>query len=197
MGVAEHPCRDCLVRLGLAHSLMGSHGGADEEAVGGVGQQGLARRLVVGCAGKAGPDVEFGRPDGIRVVDLNTAAIRTSQPPASAGSRPDASSRRQCAAGRSACRMTSGSSATSNTIDRAQRLSPCLNVTVLLAIARPRCSGSTSMSSGSCGDPARAKTLCSVLTVLPSWPTSAATIDCASNWPPNTTGAPVSTLWAR
>ncbi len=48
--------------------------------------------------------------------------------------------------------------------------SPWLIVTVLLAIARPLCTRSTAISTGWSGDAARANTMCSVLTVLASWP---------------------------
>ena len=77
--------------------------------------------------------------------------------------------------------MTSVSSTVSSTRDRAHTRSPWPIVTVLLDSARPLCMRSTVMSNGWSGTAPRAKTVCSVLTDLPSCPCSAATTVCASN----------------
>ncbi len=93
--------------------------------------------------------------------------------------------------------MKSGSSALRSTSERVHSRSPWLIVTALLAKARPACMRSTVISTGASGEPPRAKTVCTVLTRLPSWPARPATIDCASSWPPKITPWPDSALAAR
>ena len=83
------------------------------------------------------------------------------------------------------------SSATSiSTDERVMSRSPWVMVTVLLANDRPACMRSTAISRSASGRPARGKTVWIVFTVMASLPRKAATIDCASSWPPNTTPCP-------
>ena len=70
-GVAEHAGREGHVRLGLADAGVGTHGGADQEAVGRVGDECLIGGGIVGCAGEAHPGVELGRADQLGIADVD------------------------------------------------------------------------------------------------------------------------------
>ena len=175
------------MRLGLADAGMGTHGGADEKAVGGVGDEGLIGGGVVGRVDEADPGIELGRADQLGIADVDV--VDDEDLPRSLAAHGAARTRRGRGHGRgvSAWRITSGSSALRRTSERVTNVSPWLIVTVLLATERPLCMRSTAMSSGASGDAPRAKTVWIVLTAFPSWPASPAITDCASSWPPKTT----------